>query len=297
MITILCVPVAVFAMFELSQWQWNRYETKVAVNDLVAAHKDQTPLPPGQVMPVGSTVTDEQQWRPVTASGTFDSAHQVLVRQRPQLDANGFWVVTPFVTGDGTVLAVNRGWLAAGSNATAAPAVPAAPQGQATITGLIRPTEPAAGPEPADIPSGQVSTLNVAEVTADLGMPVYPGYITLTSSDPAQAAGLDPIPLPAQDTGPHLSYSMQWIAFAIMLIAGLGVLIRREAVSRAETEGRPMKSRRRPKAEDRELFDDEYDGAYEEHGDQLTEDIDLTPRQSGDAGGRSQDSEPAETAP
>ena len=60
------------------------------------------------------------------------------------------------------------------------------------------------------------------------GAPVYPGYVDLVSSDPAQADGLTPIPLPDLTEGPHLSYAMQWVLFAVVAVVGFVLLVRRE---------------------------------------------------------------------
>lgn len=261
---ILFVPVAVFVFILLSRWQYHRYEARVAVNTEVAQHDSIAPVPTAEVMPIGSNVGPEQQWRLVTATGKYDSSAQVLVRQRPQNNENGFWVVTPLITVDGRTLVVNRGWYPAGSGATSKIDPPAAPLGVVSITGRVQPS--AAGPaqEPADIPSGQISDLDVSKFAAAATTPTYPGYVNLTASDPAQATGLTPIALPPQETGSHLSYAMQWIAFAIMFVVGLGILIRREVRFLREQEDEHNGVERKPKRqkrEERELWDDdEYPG-------------------------------------
>ena len=59
------------------------------------------------------------------------------------------------------------------------------------------------------------------------GKHVYPGYVDLLSSTPEQS-GLTPLPLPDIDEGPHLSYAVQWVFFAIVAVGGFILLIRRE---------------------------------------------------------------------
>jgi len=51
------------------------------------------------------------------------------------------------------------------------------------------------------------------------------GYIQLTDSSPGV---LTPIDLPQTDSGPFLSYALQWEAFGIIALIGLGVFIYRE---------------------------------------------------------------------
>lgn len=257
---ILFVPVAVFVFILLSQWQYHRYEARVAINAEVAQHDSIAPVPTAEVMPIGSTVGPEQQWRLVTATGEYDSSAQVLVRQRPQNNENGFWVVTPLITTDGRTLVVNRGWYPAGSGATSKIDPPAAPRGVVSITGRVQPSQTGLAQEPADIPSGQISDLDVRKFAAATTTPTYPGFINLTASDPAQATGLSSIALPPPDAGSHLSYAMQWIAFAIMFVVGLGILIRREVRFLREQEDERNGIERKPKRqrrEDRELWDDD----------------------------------------
>lgn len=224
------VLVVVPSFFLLSRWQLHRLDDRRHQNAVVEANSTSTPVPVGSVLTPGGTadaVGDDQVWRQVTATGRYDVAHQVLVRKRPMDGANGYWVVTPLVTTSGTVLAVNRGWLEATQGATATVAdVPAAPTGEVTVVGRVRPSEEAPLPQPADLPPGQVTDLDV-RLVAD-GAPVYPGYVDLVSSDPAQAAGLTPIPLPDLTEGPHLSYAMQWVLFAVVAVVGFVLLVRRE---------------------------------------------------------------------
>ena len=52
------------------------------------------------------------------------------------------------------------------------------------------------------------------------------GYIQLTANSPGV---LTPIELPQTDAGPFLSYALQWAAFGVIALIGLGVFIYREA--------------------------------------------------------------------
>lgn len=190
-----------------------------------------------QAMPPGTEVTDANQWRMITATGTYVSAGQVLVRKKPLNNTNGFWVVTPLVTSAGDVVVVNRGWVRADSDAKSTPTVPPPPTGTVTVEGRIEASAANPGPRPADLPVGQVSSLDVATIGAVAGVSVLPGYLELTNSQPPQAPGLTTIPAPEISEGPHLSYSMQWIAFAVMFGIGVVLLARRELqVRRREAE-------------------------------------------------------------
>jgi len=223
------VLIVVPSFFLLSRWQLSRLDERRHANAVVQANSQSQPVAVDSLLTAGaptSSVTEAQQWRPVTATGRYDASRQVLVRKRPLEGANGFWVATPFITSTGSTLVVNRGWIAASGGAGAVQDVPAPPSGQVTIVGRILPSEQAPSPQPTDLPAGQVTDLDVALVGGSTD--VYPGYVDLVSSEPAQADGLRPVPLPDLSEGNHLSYAVQWIFFALVGVTGFVLLVRRE---------------------------------------------------------------------
>ncbi|MFA7265231.1 MAG: SURF1 family protein [Candidatus Nanopelagicales bacterium] len=234
---LIAVPIGIVICLVLSDWQWNRYEGRKSSNAVQSANMALPMEDAAQAMPPGTEVTDANQWRMITATGTYVSAGQVLVRKKPLNNTNGFWVVTPLVTSAGDVVVVNRGWVRADSDAKSTPTVPPPPTGTVTVEGRIEASAANPGPRPADLPVGQVSSLDVATIGAVAGVSVLPGYLELTNSQPPQAPGLTTIPAPEISEGPHLSYSMQWIAFAVMFGIGVVLLARRELqVRRREAE-------------------------------------------------------------
>lgn len=233
---VLLVLLSVVVCYFLARWQWSRYEGRVQANSVQELNDSQAAVPVDSLMTRTTTINDETNWRLVTATGRYDTAAEVYVRKRPLDNTMGFWVATPLVLDSGEVLVVNRGWMPAGSDSLATPTAPAPPTGEVTVTGRIQGSQQSAGPRPSDLPTGQVASLDTISFAATTGKPALPGYVNLVSSDPAQAAGLTPIPLPERDTGPHLSYTLQWIAFAIVFVLGLGFLIRRELQYRRQDE-------------------------------------------------------------
>lgn len=225
------VLLVVPAFLLLSRWQLNRLDERRAENTLVSTHADAAPVPVQSAMRAGAdpaSLTADQEWRDITATGRYDAAGQQLVRRRPMDGTNGFWVMTPLVLGDGSVLAVNRGWVAAGPDARTNPQVPVPPAGVVTVVGRLRLSQDAP-PRPSDLPAGQVTDLDVRAV--GVAGPVYPGYLELVGSDPPETGdpALTPIPLPPLDDGPHLSYAIQWVAFALTAIGGFVFIVRGEA--------------------------------------------------------------------
>ena len=231
------VLVVVPSFLLLARWQVHRLDERKAANSIVTTNEAKPTVPVDAVMTAGANpnvVGDDLQWRHITATGYYDQTATQLVRQRTQDGSNGYWVMTPLVTAHG-VLAVNRGWIAAGASAVTSPTVPAAPIGTVSVLGRVQPTEDA-GPRPLDLPIGQVTDLDVRAVAAS-GQ-VYPGYLQLLSSTPAETGNpvLLSIPEPPLDDGPHLSYALQWVTFAFIAIGGFVVLLRGEARRRREDE-------------------------------------------------------------
>jgi len=231
---IIAVPIGVVLCLQLSEWQWDRYEGRKDANSIQARNEALPVTPVSEVMTPGGTVDNANQWRIVTETGVYDAENEVLVRRKPLGGSMGFWVATPLTTSNGDVLVVNRGWVAASAGATTTPNVPAPPTGTVSVSGRVLADVPARQARASDMPVGQVSSMDVTEIAAPLGAAVFPGYLELVSSNPRQAAGLTPIPQPVVSEGSHLSYSLQWIVFAIMFIVGLAILVRREIRFRRE---------------------------------------------------------------
>lgn len=215
----------------LSRWQFHRLDERRAENAGITTHADAAPVPVAEVMSAGAdpaSIGPEQEWRELTATGVYEPAGEQLVRRRPLEGENGFWVVTPLRLADGAVLLVNRGWVAAGADAMTSPEVPAPPGGTVTVTGRLRASQ-TADASARDLPAGQVTDLDVRAAAVD--GPVYPGYLELVSSDPPETGdpAVRPLPLPPLDEGPHLSYALQWIAFAVIAVGGFVFLVRGEA--------------------------------------------------------------------
>jgi hypothetical protein len=207
------VVIVIVAFGFLSRWQWSRAAEKRVLNSSMVLAMAAEPVEPALVA---------GEWTPVRATGRYNNANEVVVRKRPQGTVNGFWVMTPLTTGEGT-LWVNRGWLRAVGNAVTYPEVPAAPTGEVEVTGIWRSWQVAR--TTSGLPAGMVSDADPAvfPVSTD-----FPGFVQLTQSLPAQS-GLEEVLLPEIDDSSNVSYAVQWILFAFVCIAGWWIFLRREA--------------------------------------------------------------------
>lgn len=216
-LTLACL-LALPAFKELSDWQWRRLHQRQAFNASVERNLAGPPIDVSEVLS-DARVDSALQWRTVRGCGTWDTAHQVLVR-RKSLDASaGFWVVTP-LTGSGVDFPVLRGWIAAGGSSKDSPDVPTPPGGTVCVTARLRLAPVRTAPEPKDLPTGQVDRL-------------APGaYGEMVTSSPDSSNGLVLWPAPELTEGPHRSYALQWLIFAVMTVIGWVILVRGEVRAR-----------------------------------------------------------------
>lgn len=224
----LVVLVAV-SFARLGIWQLDRLEERRAYEELVAGRLAAAPAPLDEVLAAGAGA-DAIRYRRVTAEGTFDPSHEVILYGRTQGDRTGNHVLTPLILGDGTAVAVDRGWVPLEDDrpplADAAP-----PEGTVRVSGVLLPPETGTAASPVE-PSPTETTFAKVDLGALAGQvpyPLVPAYLLLAEQDPAPG-GL-PLVAPLPDPGggpPHLSYAIQWFSFATIAVVGFVVLVRRE---------------------------------------------------------------------
>ncbi|MCP2637036.1 SURF1 family protein [Microbacterium sp. HD4P20] len=233
----LAVVFAIACAF-LSNWQFSRNEERSAQLALVAQNYDASPVPLAELIPTGSALDPQDEWRPVTLTGRYVSEDQLLVRNRPHGGTSAFEVLVPFRLDDGRVLLVDRGWVPPGESQPEPDAVPGPPSGEVTAVVRLRPGEPlpASG---RSAPEGQVPTINLSlsadAVSSATGEAMeLSAYGVLVSENPAAENTPNALESPSEDPGPHLSYAIQWILFAAMGFIFIGYVIRTERRHRRE---------------------------------------------------------------
>ncbi|MFE9612299.1 SURF1 family protein [Streptomyces sp. NPDC006012] len=233
LIALLLIPV----MIRLGFWQKHRYEERSARNQLVTEALSAKPVPVEQLTSPGHTVTSTERYRTVTATGTFDTAREEVVRRRVNSNEEvGYHVLTPFVLTDGKVLLVNRGWIPANGAQTAFPKIPAPPAGRTTVTGRLKVDETTAASgikNVAGLPDRQVMLINSEQQARRLGAQVLGGYVEQTGPEPADDTPQQ-ISDPGKEDAPlNYAYMIQWWLFAAAVPVGWVILARREARERA----------------------------------------------------------------
>ena len=248
----LLVLALLVTMINLGLWQLRRLDQRLERNDLIEQRSAEPSLPVEELAAslgiavgsdgvAGSAPVAQAEYRPTSAVGRYLASEEVVVRNRSLAGSPGVWVLTPLLLEDGSVLIVNRGWVRQTSaDASLRPPAPAA-DGQVEVSGIVRLGETRRGLGVADPSEGRLESLarvDVRRYAEQLDLDVYPFYLQLESQEPSP----DEFPVflqrPSLDSGPHLSYALQWFVFSTIAAVGYPLVLwrlhRRRFVPAAE---------------------------------------------------------------
>jgi cytochrome oxidase assembly protein ShyY1 len=228
----------------LGRWQLSRLDDRREQNTLIEERSLATPTSVAAALaaiegdPDGA---DRLDYVAVSDVGAFVDGEVVRVANRSLNGAAGDWVIGSFVTDDGITVLVNRGFVT--RDDVAAPAV------DGPIRGWLRASQVREGQFGGvdDGEAARVPRLDVAAITPRLelddGAIVAPVWLQLGPADGPLSAAADgavvpePVPLPPIDEGSHLSYALQWYAFAAMGAAAYGLVVWRASAERPSEDG------------------------------------------------------------
>jgi cytochrome oxidase assembly protein ShyY1 len=220
------VLVAASIMSRLGQWQLDRARENGSRGQQQEQARPAAPL--AGVLQARRTFPGTAVNRYVSATGTWDAVHQLLVVDRRDTTSvngdtagpHGLWVLTPLRLPDGSAVPVVRGWVAASDDPAATTS--AVPGGTVTVTGYLQPSEPPnddrSPGESANLPAGQVELVDVTHVIKVWPYPLTTGYLLLSGQSPASAtAPAHLVKLQEGDSAlalQNLSYAIQWFVFS-----------------------------------------------------------------------------------
>ncbi len=225
---------AIALMIWLAFWQLDRLDQRRAFNDLVTEQIDQPPAPLDQLLAEAGDDPESIEWRQTIVAGQY-LPDQIVWFNRSQDGIAGDNVLTALVTEGGTTVVVNRGFVSLGAD------VPAAPTVETELLARVRvPQERQRGEltDPSEVGAAvtEVRRIDLGQLSAQLPGEVAPVYLDLIDAIPP--VGPDdptPVPAPTLDEGPHLSYAVQWFIFAVCVLAGWVLAVRRSIRSRQRT--------------------------------------------------------------
>lgn len=228
-LTTLLVLAGTALCIRLGIWQLDRLEQRRAFNHQVESMRAMPALDLNEEQPENIS---EMEWRAVTVQGEYDFANQIALRNQYYQNEYGYHLMTPLLFGEQAVF-VDRGWIPAEGNSSAADWRKYDESGVVDLTGQIRlgQTKPAIGGVDDVLPANGEkletwNNANLEQIAGQLPYPVLPVYIQPDIS----AADSEP-PIPYQPTielteGPHLGYALQWFTFATILFVGYPFFLR-----------------------------------------------------------------------
>jgi cytochrome oxidase assembly protein ShyY1 len=225
----LLVIVAIIAMINLGFWQLRRLDERKEFNAEVTERSELPPVPLDDLLADPDFDPATSEWRPVSTAGTWLPS-QVLIFNRTQAGAAGDNVLTALVSDDGQTVLVNRGFVPLGAE------VPDPPATETAVLGRVRLSQSRQTGQLTDAAEGplnEVRRVELDRLAPQFGGEIAPIYLDLIESVPAVTSA-DPVPVPAPQLGEgnHLSYAFQWFIFAICVLIGWVLAVRRSIRTR-----------------------------------------------------------------
>jgi surfeit locus 1 family protein len=213
---------ALAVLIGLGTWQLQRLAWK---NTLIGAASERAAATPVAIPPEGEWAAirpTDYEYRRVTVSGTFRHDLEIAVftdlpSARGAFRGTGWWILTPLVQANGSVIIVNRGFVPADRKD---PATRSSGQvsGPVTLTGLLRATEERNTFTPADDPrANNWFTRDPAAIAAAKGLDrVAPFFVDADASAPGglPQGGETRLVFPNR----HFEYALTWYGLALALI-------------------------------------------------------------------------------
>ncbi|OLP62094.1 Surfeit locus 1 family protein [Xaviernesmea oryzae] len=230
-VTLLLAVLVTAGLLALGTWQVKRLFWKL---DLIARVEARVQAPPGAI-PAPDEWSDfdpaTQEYRHIRLSGTFLHDKEVLAQANTILGP-GFWVLTPLIQADGSVILINRGFVPP-DRRDPATRTDGNPSGTVDVVGLLRLSEPkGAFLRSNDAATGRWYSRDVQAIAEAKGLPadkVAPFFI---DADKTPNPGGYPVGGLTQVVFPnnHLVYAITWYSLAGMLMAVIIVLYRRRQI-------------------------------------------------------------------
>ncbi|MEN3950998.1 SURF1 family protein [Iodidimonas sp. SYSU 1G8] len=195
-------------------WQLQRMVWK---HDLVDKIEQRVELP-ATPLPSAIEVPDDWEYRHVTVTGEFLHDKESYLQAQSGNGNFGWQVITPLRRDDGTVVLVNRGWVPYEQRAPEA-RPDGLVSGTVTVTGLVRlPWQQKWLARhfipPADLEKKLFFEGDLAHMARAHGLKTLPVFVEADETlNPGGWPKGGQTVLKLQD--PHLSYALQWFAFAI----------------------------------------------------------------------------------
>ena len=157
-------------------------------------------------------------------TGTFDGAHELRLRNQVRGDKNGDDVLAPMRLADGSVVVVDRGWVAEGAQ----PAPP--PRAPTTVRGIVHESRPLSPQDDVRTIGGVASLprVDLERIGREIGTSVRPVWIEAQALQPAPGPDAPKLPTPPPpDPVNHMQYAIEWFGLALIPLVGWPLVLYR----------------------------------------------------------------------
>jgi surfeit locus 1 family protein len=227
-IIVFCVLAAFAAVIfvRLGLWQLARLSERRAFNATIEQQQLGAPIPLVDL----PRDPARAHYRAASVEGSYDYDHELVYSNRTRRGSPGVDLLTPVrVAGRDTAVLVNRGWVYSPDGAS----VDLQKWREGPTARLKGYVELTTGDTALAVSSHArvVRHVSRAELKDKIPYPVAPYYLIAfgDTTDMSHPARRD---LPVLDDGPHRGYAMQWFSFALIAIAGAGIVVYRDRQQR-----------------------------------------------------------------
>ncbi|HET9426078.1 MAG TPA: SURF1 family protein [Gemmatimonadaceae bacterium] len=218
--------VAAIICVRLGLWQLDRRELRRASNATISARGGLPTLPVTEL----SGDTSQTRFRRVVVAGVPDFEHEILLTHRGNDGAPGLDIITPIrIPGQDSAVLVNRGWVYSPDGMTTDLARWREPA--ATFTGYVDSFERSTATD--SVRGRAIRWMDYRAIARTFPYPIRDYYVVaLADSAPVtEQASTTPrivrLQPPKLGEGPHLSYALQWFAFATIALVGASIVAAR----------------------------------------------------------------------
>lgn len=219
------VIALIIIMVNLGLWQLDRLESKRLLNETVAARTIQPVAPYAQVLRESSRNPRSVEWRRVKISGEYLTEKPLTLINRSTNGSAGYNSLIPFRLTSGEVIIVDRGFVPLATDN------PPAPKGSLDVVGYLRVSQSRStlgAIDNTDPTNTEFQRVDIPLIMKTIGAPPLEHFLQLIKESPsANTPWPEPVPLPEQSEGSHLSYAVQWFFFCAVAFAAWIVVIRR----------------------------------------------------------------------
>lgn len=224
MVLLVALASAFLGLIALGVWQVERRAWKLDLIRRVDARIHAAPVAapgPPQWPSIGAA---RDEYRRVTVEGRFLTAHAVRVQAVTAIGP-GYWWLVPLQRDDGSVVLVNRGFIAPEATPESLRAMDGKPR--QAVTGLLRLSEPGGGFLRRNAPAqGRWYSRDVQAIAEAKKLTRVAPYFIDADRDPGMPAGeADGRSGPVggltvvRFNNNHLQYALTWFALALMVVA------------------------------------------------------------------------------